>query len=125
MCVFRPSARYSAGGWAGTAPILALEASFLGRTPEGISTGVEMNEEPNGQPDLWTLAGRISTLAESDSFFARLLREEKNYADPGVQSLVHIAIRTLMENSRTNTERAREIIEKHILPPCLQQHSIL
>ena len=84
-----------------------------------------MNEEPNQQPDLWTLAGQISTTAEGDAFFARLVRETKNYADPGVRSLLQTGLRTLMENSRTDADRASEIIEKHILPLCLQQDSVL
>lgn len=84
-----------------------------------------MNEEPNQQPDLWTLAGQISTTAEGDNFFARLVRETKNYSDPGIRSLLQTGIRTLMENSRTDAKRAGEIIEKHILPLCLEQESVL
>jgi hypothetical protein len=84
-----------------------------------------MNEEATLQPDLWTLAGQIATATESETFFIRVVRETGDYTDPGVRSLVLTGIRTLIENSKTDTDLAKLILEKYILPRCLERDSFL
>lgn len=84
-----------------------------------------MNDDPRTPTDLWSAAGAVSTAHEFDNFVRQLLGETQGGNDNAARSTLHIAIRALMESSKTNAEYAAEVIEKHILPNCLGEETAL
>ena len=83
-----------------------------------------MEQRDKKSIDLWTLAGEISTATDADLFFSRVMLETDLYSN-GTRSLLNTGIQCLMEGSKTDVALGGKIINKHFLPLCLEQDTII